>query len=309
MRNLPSQGAPDVPVAGVVGWPIAHSKSPALHAAWLKHLGLPGHYVPLALDPVHARGALVGLSRSGLRGVNVTVPHKALALELADTASSAARAIGAANLLLFTEEGVYADNTDANGFLYGLKRSSVDVSGKTALVLGAGGAARAVVWALMDAGAAGVTVANRTRCVAEALTRDLTAARAASSQTAPNVTVIDWTSRESAIEDVDVVVNATSIGMGVGAGPEPGSDEPSTIPCSLERAGATGVAYDLVYTPLQTAWLRQARARGLIGVDGLSMLIGQARPSFHAFFGVEPPTQEDLDVRRLLVPDEYTGPS
>lgn len=254
--------------AGVAGQPIAHSLSPLIHTAWIAAAGLDADY--RAFGPVDAAGFadLVADGRAGrLRGLNVTAPFKEQALALADEASAAARTCGSANLLVFENGQVRADSTDGVGLMAALAEQAppLDVRDRPVVVLGAGGAARAAVAALGAAGAE-VGVLNRTRARAEALARDLGA------------TVVGADALPGAV----LVVNALSV--------------PPDIDLSSLRDDA--VLMDMTYRPLLTPFLTQGRARGLATVDGLAMLIGQARPSFHALFGQAPP---DIDVRSLAL--------
>ena len=251
-------------LAGVAGQPIAHSLSPLIHTAWIAAAGLDADY--RAFGPADAAGfaALVADGRAGLlRGLNVTAPFKEQALALADEVGAAARICGSANLLLFEDGRVRADSTDGAGLMAALSEQApqLNVPGKTAVVLGAGGAARAAVAALRAAGA-DVGVLNRTRARAEVLAGDLGA------------TVVEATALNAAV----LVVNALSV--------------PPDIDMSRLRDDA--VLMDMTYRPLVTPFLAQGRALGLATVDGLAMLIGQAWPSFRALFGREPP---DIDIR------------
>ena len=250
--------------AGVAGQPIAHSLSPLIHNAWIAALGLDADY--RAFGPADAAGfaALVADGRAGrLRGLNVTAPFKEQALALADEVGAAARICGSANLLLFEDGRVRADSTDGAGLMAALAEQAprLEVCGQTVVVLGAGGAARAAVAALKAAGA-DVGVLNRTRARAEVLAGDLGA------------TVVEATALNAAV----LVVNALSV--------------PPDLDVSRLRDEA--VLMDMTYRPLVTPFLAQGRALGLATVDGLAMLIGQARPSFRALFGHESP---DIDVR------------
>lgn len=250
--------------AGVAGQPIAHSLSPLIHTAWIAAAGLDADY--RAFAPVDAEGfaALVADGRAGrLHGLNVTAPFKEQALALADTTSETARICGSANLLLFPGGRVRADSTDGAGLMAALSDQAprLNVQGRSVVVLGAGGAARAAVAALKAAGAE-VGVLNRTRSRAEALVRDLGAG------------VVE----AEALGEAVLVVNALSV--------------PPDIDVSHLRDDA--VLMDMTYRPLITPFLAQGRSRGLTTVDGLAMLIGQARPSFEALFGVAPPA---VDVR------------
>ena len=257
--------------AGVVGWPVTHSRSPRLFDHWFARTGVPGRYVPLAVRAEDFAEVYRALPRTGLRGVNVTLPHKTAALRLAHTATPTARAIGAANMIRFDPDGaVHADNTDAYGFLENLRAGAPGWRGDAgpAVVLGAGGAARALIHALQTEGAPEIRLLNRTRATAEALAAEFGAP----------VTVADWATRSAALGGARTVVNATSLGMTGGA----------PLDIGLDALPAGAVVTDIVYTPLETPLLTAARARGLTAVDGLGMLLHQARPAFRAWFGVDP---------------------
>jgi shikimate dehydrogenase len=255
-------------MAGVAGQPIAHSLSPMIHTAWIAAAGLDADY--RAFGPADAAGfaALVAEGRAGrLRGLNVTAPFKEQALALANGVGAAARACGSANLLVFENGRVEADSTDGAGLMAALAEQAprLDVRDHRVIVLGAGGAARAAVVALRGAGA-DVGVLNRTRARAETLSADLGA------------TVVE----AAALKTAALVVNAVSV---------PPDIDMSELPDD-------GVLMDMTYRPLTTAFLATGRARGLTTVDGLAMLIGQARPSFRILFGRDPP---DIDVRSLAL--------
>jgi shikimate dehydrogenase len=260
-----------LPLAGVLGAPVGHSRSPRLHGHWLKVHGLAGHYVPLHVAPEDLREVLEALPKAGFVGVNVTIPHKQAVLPLAAQVSEAARRIGAANTLTFLPAGgFHADNTDAAGFMANLRAGApgwVARDGR-ALVLGAGGAARAVVVALLDAGVPGIILANRSRDRAEELAE----------QMGPALTVIDWNARKDAVSDAGLIVNTTSLGM---------SGQPP-LEISLDGLRNGTVVTDLVYTPLETPLLTVARNAGATVVDGLGMLIYQGVPGFHKWFGLRP---------------------
>jgi shikimate dehydrogenase len=258
------------PLAGVIGWPVAHSRSPAIHGFWLRRYALPGWYVAMAVAPDTAEQALRALPALGFAGANVTLPHKELALRIADHATPTAERIGAANTLVVRDGAIQADNTDAFGFLANLKEGAPDwrAAAGPALVLGAGGAARAVVAGLIDEGAPEIRLANRSRDRAEMLAESF----------GPQVRVVDWSEAEPAADGAALIVNTTSLGM-VGAAP---------LPFRFDAAARHAVATDLVYTPLETEFLKAAAARGLKTVDGLGMLLHQARPGFEAWFGRAP---------------------
>lgn len=264
------------PLAGVIGWPVGHSRSPAIHGCWLRRHGLPGWYVAMAVAPETAERALRALPALGFAGANVTLPHKELALAVADTASDRAKRIGAANTLVIRDGAIHADNTDAFGFLENLRQSAAGwrADAGPALVLGAGGAARAVAVALIDAGCPDLRLVNRTRARAEAVAEGV----------GGPVTVLDWSEAEAAMAGAATLVNTTSLGME--------GQPPLTL--RLDAAAPAALATDIVYTPLETPFLTAAAARGLRTVDGLGMLLHQARPGFAAWFGVEPRVDDDL---------------
>ena len=258
-------------LAGVLGWPVSHSKSPRLHGYWLERHGIDGAYLPLPVAPENFAAAVRGLVDLGFRGANVTVPHKeeALALALADEADDNAKRIGAANTLVFRDGRIVASNTDGFGFLANLEQGAPDWQPEApALVLGAGGAARAVIVALLDSGCRELRLCNRTTGRAEVL-RDTFGG---------SVRVVPWEEREAALADLGLLVNTTSLGM---------EGQP---PLSLDLGGlsAAAVVNDLVYAPLETPLLAAARRQGNPAVDGLGMLLHQARPGFEAWFGVRP---------------------
>lgn len=265
-------------LAGIVGWPVTHSRSPRIHGFWLDRYAIDGAYVPLAVRPRDFIPALRGLRAAGFAGVNVTIPHKLAAFALCDIADQAARQAGAVNTVIFHEDHIEGSNTDGFGFLANLRDHGVDAGAGPALILGAGGAARAVAAALLTCHVR-VVIANRDRARADALAHDL-----------PRLAVIDWETREHALPEHALVVNATSLGMGGGLSP-----------LDLACASPSLVVADIVYIPLETALLAAARARGLRTVDGLGMLLHQARPGFAAWFDVEPTV--DADLRRFVLAD------
>lgn len=257
--------------AGVIGHPIGHSKSPAIHRAWIAALGLDAAYDAYDVAPGDL-AAFVDRHRGGgaLAGVNVTIPHKEQALALADRADDAARQSGAANLLLFAADGsVEARNTDGLGMLAAFKISAPAFDPRSAriVVLGAGGAARGAVAALVAAGATDITIANRTLARAEDL--------ADAFRGAAKAIGIDDLSLASG---ADAVINATSLGL-TSAGPR----------LDWPQAGPASVALDMVYGASTTDFIADAAAKGWATVEGIEMLIGQAAPSFAAFFGAPPP--------------------
>jgi len=266
-----------IPLAGVIGSPIRHSKSPLVHGSWLREHGLRGHYVPLHVEPDNLESVLRALPHMGFVGVNVTIPHKEKVLALADDISSVAARIGAVNTLTFGTDGrIHADNTDGYGFLANLRQSAPAwrPDAAPALVLGAGGAARAIIVALLDAGVPQIRLCNRTRTRAEGLAREF----------GPNVVVRDWKGRAQALDDLGLLVNTSSLGM-VG---NPALDMP------LDGLSPGALVTDIVYTPLMTDLLQHAQQRGNPVVDGLGMLLHQAVPGFERWFGRRPLVTDDL---------------
>jgi shikimate dehydrogenase len=269
--SLDSNPLPRIPLAGVIGSPIAHSRSPALHGHWLKTFGIPGFYIPMDVAPENLAEVLRTLPKAGFVGVNVTVPHKVAVLELADLVTDRATLIGAANTLIFREDGkIHADNTDGYGFIENLRQNAPgwNPGAGPAAVLGAGGAARAVIVSLLDAGVPEIMIANRTRITAEGLQRDF----------GNRLRVVDWVQAGNMLEDAATVVNTTSLGM-VGK-PE------LRVPLDGLQKGA--LVTDLVYAPLQTRLLREAQEMGCVTVDGLGMLLHQAVPGFERWFRQRP---------------------
>lgn len=260
-------------LAAVLGWPVAHSRSPRLHGHWLRRHGIAGHYVPLQIAPEDFKQALTLLPRIGFVGANVTIPHKQAALALATRATPLARRIGAANTLLFTPDGAFADNTDAHGFSSNILDSLPNWSPRCAAVLGAGGASRAVVVGLIDRGVQEIRLANRSADRTEALAHEF-----------PVIRPVDWAHRHAMLSDCDTLVNTTSLGM---TGSPPLDIDLSALP-------STALVNDLVYVPLETPLLAAARARGNLAVDGLGMLLHQAAPGFERWFGVAPTVDDDL---------------
>ena len=260
-----------IPLAGVIGSPVAHSRSPRLHGHWLKSYGLSGHYIPMDVPAAKLEETLRLLPEIGFVGVNITIPHKERVMEIADMVSDRATLIGAANTLTFREGGrIYADNTDGYGFLENLKQGAPDwrANAGPAVVLGAGGASRAVITALLEAGVPEIYLSNRTRLRAEKLREDF----------GQRIHVIDWVHAGNVLEEANTVVNTSSLGM-VGK-PE------LRVPLDGLRPGT--LVTDIVYTPLETRLLRIGRELGCTCVDGLGMLLHQAVPGFERWFGTRP---------------------
>lgn len=268
---------PSIPLAGVIGDPIGHSLSPRLHGHWLRRYGLKGHYVPLQINHAHLADALGILPEMGFVGVNVTIPHKEYVLSLASNVTDRAALIGAANTLTFLGDGrIQADNTDGQGFLSNIRQAlpGWTAAAGPALVLGSGGAAKSIVSALIADGAPQVFVANRTRARAEGLKEQFGA----------RVDPQDWTHIPTLVGKAALIVNTTSLGMT--------GQPPLTI--DLSRLSPPTVVTDIVYAPLETDLLRQARLAGCETVDGLGMLLHQAVPGFERWFGYTPLVDDDL---------------
>ncbi|MGP1357230.1 shikimate dehydrogenase [Roseicyclus sp.] len=269
--------AKDIPLAGVIGDPVAHSLSPKLHGHWLRRYGLRGHYIPMRVAQSDLAEVLRVLPMMGFVGVNVTIPHKEHVLSLADTVTDRAALIGAANTLTFTAQGrIQADNTDGTGFLSNIRQTIPGWSARMgpALVLGSGGAAKAIVWALLSDGAPVVYVANRTRARADGLKEQFGA----------RVSPQDWTLIPELVREANLIVNTTSLGM---------DGQP---PLSVDLSGAipSTIVTDIVYAPLRTPLLELAEKQGCQTVDGLGMLLHQAVPGFERWFSYTPMVDDDL---------------
>lgn len=266
-------------LAGVMGWPVGHSRSPRLHGHWFERYGIDGVYVPLPVRPDDVELAFRALPRLGFRGWNVTVPHKEAAARVVDELDPAARRIGAVNTVLVQEDGrTRGLNTDGAGFLANLRQQapSWQAALGPAVVLGAGGSARAVATTLLDAGVAQVTLVNRTMARAEQLAAELA--------DLGSVAAVGWNKAEHALADAALLVNCTSLGM---AGQPP-------LELTLRPLSASAVVADLVYTPLETTLLADARRRGNATVEGLGMLLHQAVPGFSHWGGRVPEVDDAL---------------
>ena len=262
---------PRIPLAGVIGHPIAHSRSPALHGYWLKRYGIRGHYIPMDIAQSDLAEALTFLPRLGFVGLNVTIPHKETVLALADVVTDRAALIGAANTLIFRKDGkIHADNTDGAGFVANLRQNAPNWNSHSgpAVIFGAGGAARAVIAALIELGVPEIRIANRTRPRAEALRADF----------GGRLHVHDWVQAANMLQGAALVINATSLGMT--------GKQDFRVPLDALEKGA--VVTDLVYTPLMTQFLIEAQDRGAQVVDGLGMLLHQAAPGFERWFNHRP---------------------
>ncbi len=273
--------------ACVIGWPVEHSRSPLLHGYWLKKYGIDGAYTKRAVAPEAVADFLRSLSANGYVGCNVTVPHKAAAFSAADEREDSAKAVSAANTLWLSDGKLVAANTDTYGYMTNLSQQAPGWDRRDAPVsiLGAGGAARAIVFGFLDAGVSEIRVFNRTRARAETLAQ----------QFGSCVKVLDWSEREAGSRDSAVLVNTTTIGMnGVG-----------TLDFDLAGFDPECVVSDIVYVPLETELLRKAKSQGLRTVDGLGMLLHQGVPGFEKWFGVRPEVTDEL--RNLIVGDIEGG--
>ena len=269
-------------LAGVIGWPVAHSRSPQLHGYWLRHHGINGAYVPLPVRPGELTDALRALPKLGFVGANLTVPHKQAALPVLDIVDELARRIGAVNTIVVdADRGLIGTNTDAFGFIENLRDGAPRWRAQDgpALVIGAGGAARAVCVALLDAGVGDVRIVNRTQARAQAVAETL----------GGTIRAPPWRERQEAADGAALLVNATTLGM----------DGQPPLEFDLASLPAAAVVSDIVYTPLETPLLAAAQARGHVVVDGLGMLLHQARPGFEAWFGIAPTVTAELRLAVL----------
>ena len=261
-------------LAAVLGDPVDHSLSPVLHDHWLRRYGIRGHYVPVHVEQRRLPTVLESLQQLGFAGVNVTVPHKEQVLQLSDSMSEAAQRIGAANTLTFTASGIHADNTDAYGFTWNILDAMPGWQPRHVTLLGAGGASRAVLAALMEQGAFDIRLVNRNLARAEALATEFGA----------SVQPVPWTDRHDCLKGCDTLINATTLGM-IGK-PE--------LTLNIDELAGDALVTDLVYTPLETALLAIARQRGNPVIDGFGMLLHQAVPAFERWFGKRPVVDQDL---------------
>jgi shikimate dehydrogenase len=258
-------------LAGVMGSPIMHSRSPRIHNLWLAEHGLTGHYAPLLIEPAGLEKALRALAPLGFSGVNLTIPLKELALDIVDRIDPLAQRIGAINCVVVGADGALEGyNYDAFGFIESLREQAPDwrADSGPCVLLGAGGASRAIIAGLLGEGATEIRLANRT----------LERAQSLAAEFGSKVKPLDWREREAALGGASLLVNCTSMGM-VG--------QPS-LEIALDDLPTRALVSDIVYVPLETQLLANARARGNAAVDGLGMLLHQARPAFHKWFGVLP---------------------
>ncbi len=260
--------------ACVIGWPVSHSLSPAVHGFWLNEHGLEGEYLKEAVEPKHFEGFLMALPARGYCGGNITVPHKIEAYRLCELRDSAATAIGAVNTVWLDAGRLAGSNTDAYGFAANLDHESPGWdSGRSAAVIGAGGAARAILWALVERGYEDLRIINRTKSRAQELAASFPPARA-----------FGFEDLSHALEGVKLAVNASALGMAGAPG----------LQIDLSAIGRHATVCDIVYHPLETSLLRQAREKGHMAVDGLGMLLHQAVPGFERWFGIRPQVTPEL---------------
>jgi shikimate dehydrogenase len=272
--------AGDFKLAGVMGWPIAQSRSPILHNYWIEAHKLNGRYVPLAVRPERLSDAIRGLPALGFRGCNLTMPHKQYAMTMVDQLTDTAKRIGAVNCIVVGEDGkMSGTNHDGNGYVSSVQEVAPQwkPSDGPIAMLGAGGAARAIIVALLERGASEVRLINRTFDKAEALAKEFGAA----------IKPIAWDSRGDAIADIALLINATNQGM---AGQRP-------LEISLDKLSSRTLVSDLIYVPPETPFLAAAKARGNVTINGLGMLLHQARPAFQAWFGLMPEITPELRAR------------
>ncbi len=268
-------------LAGVMGWPVMHSRSPLMHNHWFGQHGLAGSYVPLAIEPGNLAAALRALRPLGFAGCNLTIPHKQEAMKIVDEVDATAKRIGAISCVVVRPDGtLFGTNNDWFGFTHNLKQELPGwrADAGPAAVIGAGGGSRAVCYGLLQEGAKEIRLVNRTQARAKALADEF----------GGPIRVLPWEARHEALDGVALAVNATSQGM-VG---EPALD------LRLDRLPGSALAADIIYIPLETPFLAAARARGNRTINGLGMLLHQGRPAWKAWFGLEPVVTPEL--RRLM---------
>ena len=264
-------------IAGVIGYPVEHSKSPLIHNYWFKKYQINGVYIPLEVKPSDFNDVIKNIAKMGLKGVNITIPHKIKALETVDVLTKEAQKIGAVNTIIVKKDGILeGHNTDSYGFVQNIEQKCPNQFGKGAAVLyGAGGAARAICSALIDSDCPEIRLVNRTTANAEKLANILNSNK---------VKILSWEKRSECIDEASLVINATSIGL----------DNKEDLPVELNKLSSKTVVTDIIYGNVKTKFLRRAGVRGNIVIDGLGMLLHQARPSFKAWFGIDPEVTEEL---------------
>ena len=262
-------------ISGIIGWPVGHSLSPKLHSFWLNELGLEGLYAPFAVQPQDLSSAIQGIRALGLQGCNVTLPHKEKVMPLLDRISDEAQHIGAVNTIIREGEELIGYNSDAYGFYAHLEASVPNIPKDShVLILGAGGAAKGIIYALLNHGFNEISITNRTTDRALELNKFF----------GDRLNIIEWDQRDRNLQDIDMVVNSTSLGM----------DKMDPLVMDLAGLKAHAIIYDIVYRPLKTGLLSKAEARGLRTVDGLGMLIYQAMFGFEKWFGQKPTETESV---------------
>ncbi len=267
--------------AAVIGYPVAHSKSPLIHEYWLKKYNITGSYEAIAAEPENLNAVIHNLEQQGYNGFNVTVPHKEAVLELCDHLDDTARSIGAVNTILIKDKKLHGMNTDAFGFIENLKscQHDFDFNGMTAFVLGAGGASKAVIYALIEEGVKKIYLSNRTIEKAETLAQKFS----------PFVEVISWDEKENFLKHSNLLVNTTFLGM---------TGKPD-LEIDIHTLPQTSLVTDIVYFPLMTDLLKNAQAQNLHIVTGIGMLLHQARPAFQAWSGILPDIDATLEAQVL----------
>jgi shikimate dehydrogenase len=264
-------------LAGVMGDPVMHTRSPKVHNYWFAKHGLAGTYVPLAIKAEHLRAALRALSALGFSGCNLTIPHKVAAFEIVDKVNPVARRIGAVNCVVVAADGsLEGRNHDAFGYIESVREAQPTwrADAGPIVVIGAGGGARAVLVSLIDQGAREIRLINRTLARGKALAGEL----------GGPITVLGWEQREASLEDAAMLINATSLGL-------PGQPP---LDLALDMLPVSALVSDLIYIPRETTFLAVARKRGNPTMNGLGMLLHQARPAFHAWFGIMPEVTPEL---------------
>lgn len=271
-------------LTGLIGYPVAHSKSPAIHEYWIQQQGIDAEYKLYTTPPQRVRQVVKRLRDKGARGFNVTVPHKLAVMEYLDEIDETARDIGAVNTVTFKNGKAIGSNTDGYGFITNLREGVGDLSPylSKVVILGSGGASRAVLLALIEAGAKEIFLTNRTHESAQTLSssaRDI--------KKTANIQVVDWEERASCLSEASLLVNATSLGM---------EHQPPLV-LDINQLPTTALVHDIVYAPLKTDLLKQAEARGNRTVDGLGMLLYQAQKAFSLWHGVLPAVTPELRAR------------
>lgn len=269
-------------IAGVIGDPISHSLSPRLHGYWLNKYNINGEYNAFHVSSAELPAFIKSLRENDIAGVNVTVPHKESVLKLVDEIDEKAKKIGAVNTVYFKKDKIIGSNTDGLGFLTHLKQSTKTWKAESgpAVIIGAGGAARAILVSLLDDDVPEIRLTNRTKERAENLAAEINDHR---------IRVVDWKERNDALRDAALLVNVTTLGM---SGQKP-------LELSLEKLPNNASVYDIVYSPLETSLLKKARSRGNETIDGLGMLLHQAAPGFYKWYGIMPEVNQDLKDHML----------